>query len=129
MVDLTKIKRSLQSATLKHRRVSVVLCGAVGQCGTCQPGVRPNHSLCPCTQPLQEAVKQLELQLASPWFLRQLDVNTVKLWPQDKLQGEQLPSAAGTAPVSSWATQQGQPRHPSVASDPPKGARSASAPG
>jgi hypothetical protein len=37
---------------------------------------------------LQEAVKQLELQLSSPLFLRQLDVNTVRLWPEDKIQRE-----------------------------------------
>jgi hypothetical protein len=34
----------------------------------------------------QEAVKQIELQLSSPRFLRQLDSNTVKLWPEDKIQ-------------------------------------------
>lgn len=31
-------------------------------------------------------MKQLEVQLSSPKFLRQLDVNTVKLWPEDRIQ-------------------------------------------
>jgi hypothetical protein len=40
----------------------------------------PAHPDC-----LQEAVKALNSQLDSPHFLNQLDVNTEKLWPQDKL--------------------------------------------
>ena len=44
--------------------------------------------LCMLVYPQQEAVKQLEILLQSPRFLRQLDINTVKLWPEDKIQCE-----------------------------------------
>lgn len=37
---------------------------------------------------LQEAVKQLEVQLSSPLFLRQLDVNTVSLWSEQQAKRE-----------------------------------------
>lgn len=78
----------------------------------------PTNSLPVPSPPLQEAVKQLELQLASPRFLRQLDVHTVKLWPHEKLQRERMPSAAGGTYVSAAdSQQQGQPHHPGVAPD------------
>jgi hypothetical protein len=34
---------------------------------------------------VQEGLKQLDVQLDSPQFLHQLDANTAKLWPQDRL--------------------------------------------
>jgi hypothetical protein len=47
----------------------------------------------------QEAVKQLDAQLDSPHFLHQLDAETAKLWPQDRLQRERGAAAVSGEPA------------------------------
>lgn len=109
MVELSEIKKQLASPTLKHRKVGNTSRSAPALGDGCVLCAVPRLSSCNCVSchyhhttinNQQEGVKQLELQLSSKQFLRQLDVNTLKLWPEDKIQRKQGWDAQRGADVS-----------------------------
>lgn len=84
MESIDSVRKQLSSSTLKQRRVSPLLASSY-IVSVYEPIIQTSWHLDVSYCAMQEGVKVLDTLLDSPVVLNQLDANTAKLWPEDKL--------------------------------------------